>query len=453
MTDPRQLPSVDSLLRADAAQRLILVYGRTLTLAALRVALARQRELVLAGSADNREASQSILEASALELQTEISRIQRPVINATGIILHTNLGRAPVSRATAAAMQIAASGYSNLELDLQTGKRGQRDAGIEWQLRQLVGSESATAVNNAAGALLLALAALASRKRVVVARSQLVEIGGGYRLPEVMKQSGARLVEVGTTNKVRISDYAQALEGAGLVLVVHRSNFAMVGFTAEPQLAEIVSVAHNAAIPVVHDLGSGALLDTAVYGIAHEPTVQESIAAGADVVCFSGDKLLGGPQAGILVGISAHVARIRKHPLARALRLDKAGLAGVSTTLMHYLRDEAEQQVPIWRMISRPQASLHARAASWAGQLGFGEARSDFSELGGGSLPGQRMETHVLAIPGPHASQLAKRLREQEVPVIARIYEDAVLLDPRTVDPTDDGVVMDAVARARMELA
>ncbi len=265
-----------------------------------------------------------------------------------------------------------------LEYDLEKGQRGSRLVHAESLLQRLTGAEAAVVVNNNASAVLLVLSALATKKRVVISRTQLVEIGGGFRVPDVMKQSGAKLVEVGATNKVRLSDYQSALEEpTALVMRAHRSNFKIVGFTEEPELKEIVDVAHQADVTVVDDLGSGALLDTAKYGFAHEPTVQESLAAGVDLVCFSGDKLLGGPQAGIILGRKDLIDKIKKHPLARAVRADKTCLAGITATLLHYLKDEAEREIPIWRMMSLTLEQLKVRAEAW--REGVGAGRSQLS--------------------------------------------------------------------------
>ena len=337
-----------------------------------------------------------------------------PVINATGVILHTNLGRAPLSPAALEAMQAAAQGYSNLEYDLEGGKRGSRLVHAEELLKRLTGAEAALVVNNNAAAVLLALTALARRRSVVIGRSQLVEIGGGFRVPDVMKQSGAKLVEVGTTNRVHIADYEQAIaEGSvALVLRAHRSNFHISGFTSDPTLGEMAAAAHQAGIPLVDDLGSGTLLDTARYGLGHEPMVQESLAAGADLVCFSGDKLLGGPQAGIIVGRAELVMRLKKHPLARAIRADKLCLAALSATLLHYLKDEAEREIPIWRMIAAPAEAVRQRAQAWQAALGQGEVLPSQSTVGGGSLPGETLPTFVLALTVPHPNRFLARLRE-----------------------------------------
>ncbi|MEP7136898.1 MAG: L-seryl-tRNA(Sec) selenium transferase, partial [Chloroflexota bacterium] len=356
-----------------------------------------------------------------------------PLINATGVILHTNLGRAPLSQATITAMNEAAANYSNLEFDLETGKRGSRLIHAEAILQKLLGVEAALVVNNNASAVLLVLSALANKKRVVISRTQLVEIGGGFRVPDVMKQSGAKLVEIGATNKVRLSDYENELAEAALVMRAHRSNFKIVGFTEEPELNEIVELAHKANVIVVDDLGSGALIDTAKYGLAHEPTVQESLAAGVDLVLFSGDKLLGGPQAGIIIGKKALIDKIKKHPLARAVRADKTCLAGVTATLTHYLKDEAEREIPIVRMMSLTLEQVRGRAEAWRDALGQGEVIESESTVGGGSLPGESMPTFVLALNVKSPDKFLKKLRAANPPLIARTENDKILLDPRTV--------------------
>jgi L-seryl-tRNA(Ser) seleniumtransferase len=271
----------------------------------------------------------------------------------------------------------------------------------------------------------------------------LVEIGGGFRVPDVMKQSGARLLEVGTTNRVHLSDYEQALEEKpALFLRAHRSNFRLLGFTSEPSLDEIGVLAHRAGLPLLDDLGSGALLDTASYGLGHEPMVQESLQAGADLVMFSGDKLLGGPQAGIIVGRANLVARLRKHPLARAIRADKLCLAALTATLLHYLKDEAVSQIPIWRMISAQPEQLQARAQAWVDRLGQGEVISGESTVGGGSLPGETLTTRLLALDVPSPNRFLSRLRQGKTPVIARAQEERVLFDPRTVLPEQEETML-----------
>jgi len=366
-----------------------------------------------------------------------------PVINASGVILHTNLGRAPLSSAAIQAMDAASRSYSNLEYDLATGKRGSRLLHAEALLQNLTGAEAALVVNNNAAAVLLVLTGLSARKRAVISRTQLVEIGGGFRLPDVMKQSGARLVEVGATNRVHLADYEQALaEPAAVVLHAHQSNFKIIGFTEEPGFRELVQLAHAHGALVVDDLGSGALLDTAAFSLAHEPTVQEALAAGADVVCFSGDKLLGGPQAGLIVGRRLLIEKLKKHPLARALRADKVRLAGLMATLLHYLKDEAVREIPIWRMIALPPESLQPRAQAWAARLRQGDVIASQSTVGGGSLPGESLPTFVLALTPGSPDRLLAALRRQQPPVIARTERGQVLLDPRTVLPEQEDTLL-----------
>jgi L-seryl-tRNA(Ser) seleniumtransferase len=434
MTSLRDLPSIEKLLHDQRADHLINQYGRPLTLDALRSTLDETRARFKSDPQSELPSINVILAQAESHLIEWTKSTLLPVINATGVILHTNLGRAPLSTATIAAMKEAAENYSTLEYDLEKGQRGSRLIHAEAILQRLTGAESALIVNNNASAVLLVLAALANRKSVVISRTQLVEIGGGFRVPDVMKQSGAKLVEVGTTNKVRLSDYREALEEpTALVMRAHRSNFKIVGFTEEPELMEIVEVAHRAHVTVVDDLGSGALLDTVKYGLAHEPTVQESLAAGVDLVCFSGDKLLGGPQAGIILGKNRLIDTIKRHPLARAVRADKICLAGLTATLLHYLKDEAESEIPIWKMISLSLDQLKVRAESWRDMLGKGEIIKSESTVGGGSLPEECISTYVLAVNVKSTDKFMKKLREGHPPIIARVENDTILFDPRTV--------------------
>jgi L-seryl-tRNA(Ser) seleniumtransferase len=431
-TSLRDLPSVEQLLqRSDG---LISKYGRPLTLNALRSTLDDARARIKRDGESALPSSDLILAQAESRLAAWTRSSLVPVLNATGVILHTNLGRAPFSNATIQAMTEAARDYSNLEFDLATGKRGSRLIHAEAVLQKFLGVESALVVNNNASAVLLVLSALANKKRVIIPRSQLVEIGGGFRVPDVMKQSGAKLVEIGTTNKVRLSDFKDALkEPTGLVMRAHRSNFKIVGFTEEPELENIADAAHHAGVPVVDDLGSGALIDTARYGLAHEPTVQESLAAGVDIVCFSGDKLLGGPQAGIIVGKRELLDKVKKHPLARAVRADKITLAGVTATLSHYLKDEAEREIPVVRMMSLTAEQVKVRAEAWQKALMQGEVVQSESTVGGGSLPEESMATFALALSVRSTDKFLLRLRTSNPPVIARTENDRVLLDPRTV--------------------
>lgn len=379
----------------------------------------------------------------------------RPVLNATGVILHTNLGRAPLSDAAIEAMRAVSRGYSNLEFDLDGGERGSRFAHLEGLLRRLTGAEAGIAVNNNASALLLALSSLARGHEVVISRGQLVEIGGGFRIPDVMRQSGATLVEVGTTNRTYVRDYAEAItDDTAALLRVHASNFRVVGFTEQPRLEELGALAHERGLLLLDDVGSGALLDPRPYGLGGEPLVQDSVRAGADVVLFSGDKLLGGPQAGIAVGRRDAIEAMRRHPLARAVRLDKASIAALAATLQHYARGEATTTIPVWRMIAADAASLRRRARRWAQAARAAGATAEVvparSMIGGGSLPEEGLDAFACAIeaPGGAAQALAARLRRGAPAVIARIEDGRVLLDPRTVDPREDATLLAALRAA-----
>jgi L-seryl-tRNA(Ser) seleniumtransferase len=444
VNDLRSLPSIDHLLKIEQVLEWVARFGRSLTLEALRSTLDDARSAYAKGRPLPGEAA--LLEQTERYLEAWTAPSLQMVINATGVILHTNLGRAPLSAQAMQAAQSVALGYSTLEYDLRKGRRGSRLVHAETFLCRLTGAEAALVVNNNAAAVMLVLSALARRRAVVIARSQLVEIGGGFRVPDVMKQSGARLLEVGTTNRVHVSDYRSALEEKPAVFLhAHRSNFRIVGFTDEPELEEIAAVAHAAGIPLVDDLGSGALLDTARYGLGHEPTIQESLAAGTDLVCFSGDKLLGGPQAGIVIGRADLVEKLKKHPLARAFRADKLCLAALMATLLHYLKDEAEGEIPIWRMIAAPLEQVRARAETWRQVLGAGEIIPGESTVGGGSLPGETLPSFLLALSARGPDRLAERLRQGQPPVIARVQADQVVLDPRSVLPEQDEQLLEAV--------
>jgi L-seryl-tRNA(Ser) seleniumtransferase len=435
----RDLPAVDKLLGQAGA--LVATYGRPLTTQALREVLEAARARLLA-EPQLAPSSEALLAEAGAQLAALATPTLRPVINATGVILHTNLGRAPLSRAALEAVAAASQGYATLEYDLAQGERGSRTLHAERLLTRLTGAEAALVVNNCAAAMLLSLSALARGKGVLVSRGQLVEIGGGFRVPDVMKQSGAKLVEVGTTNRTHLRDFQEALdEKTALILRAHHSNFKIIGFTTEPDLAELCSLSR----PVVDDLGSGALLDTAAFGLAHEPTVPESVAAGAAVVAFSGDKLLGGPQAGIIVGRADLLARIKKHPLARAVRADKVTLAALAATLLHYLKDEATREIPVWRMIAAPLAELERRAESWRAALGSGAVVSGESTIGGGSLPGETLPTRLLALSVKAPNVFAAGLRALPVPIIARVGEGQVLLDPRTVAEAEAPALLEGI--------
>ncbi|HEY76728.1 MAG TPA: L-seryl-tRNA(Sec) selenium transferase [Thermoflexia bacterium] len=449
----RQIPSVDRLLGEPALQERVAFYGHRLVVTAVRETLAAVRKEVRAGAeVPPREA---LAARAVAHLENRLAPLFRPVINATGVIIHTNLGRSPLSAAARTAVEAAARGYSNLEYDLPEGRRGHRTDHVERILCELTGAEAALVVNNNAGAVLLALAGLAQGRGVLISRGQLVEIGGGFRIPDVMARSGARLIEVGTTNRTHRADYERVLQqepDVALILRAHHSNFRIVGFTAEVGIAELVDLGTTYGVPVMDDLGSGALLDTSAFGLAHEPTVQESVEAGAAVVCFSGDKLLGGPQAGIIVGKAEFVDPLKRHPLARALRIDKLCLAALQATLFHYLRGEATQEIPIWRMIAAPVAEIDRRAKRWRRWLRRAGIEATVvdgrSTVGGGSLPGETLPTRLLALPVSDPDGVATALRAANPPVVARIEDDQLLLDPRTVLPEEEKALLRALQEA-----
>jgi len=464
----RRLPAVGQLLQHPSVSDMIASYPRPLAVEAVEAAVATLRRQILSAvtpqelsAADPRP--DDLLGLIAQELSRWRPHLRR-VINATGVILHTNLGRAVLSKEVARAVEMAATGYTNLEFDLQTGERGSRHDHVEGLLCRLTGAEAAAVVNNNAAAVLLTLSTLAAGREVVVSRGELVEIGGAFRIPDVMAQSGARLVEVGTTNKTRASDYIAAIgPDTAALLKVHQSNFRIVGFTTEVPLEELVKIGHKHGLTVIHDLGSGLLVDLTRYGIAGEPDVRTSVAAGADVVTFSGDKLLGGPQAGFILGRREIVARIKRHPLARAVRIDKLTLAAVEATLRLYLDPEkAMAEIPTLRMLTIPAAELEARARSLAGrvQAKVGQAAevtvmAGASQPGGGSLPAYDLPTWLVCVrPAPEwgsAAALEQALRAHDPPVLARTQHGCLLVDPRTLLPGEDDVVVAALGAILVE--
>ena len=448
----RDLPSVDRVMASDGMAALTETYPRDWVVDLVRRELDRARQQIRDGG--KAPSAGDVADGVGGELRSINEVAPRQVINATGVIVHTNLGRAPLSQSAIDAMTQAARGYTDLEMDLSTGRRGSRQAHLQSLLQQVTGAEAALAVNNNASGLLLGLSALSVGKEVIVSRGEAVEIGGGFRIPDVLKQSGATLVDVGTTNRTYIRDYQDAItDNTSAMLKVHSSNFRVEGFTAEVEPSELVELSKERGIPVLHDVGSGALLPTEAYGLAHEPTPQQSIAAGVGLVFFSGDKLLGGPQSGIVVGQTELVRRLERHPLARAVRIDKMILAGLTATVLHYLKQEAEAEVPIWKMISAGEQGIKDRATRWKTQLSIpGEVISGRSAIGGGSLPGETLPTWVLALSceGDAGSpeRVMRRLREAVPPVIARIEDDRVILDPRTVTPDDEEALLTALREA-----
>ncbi len=433
----RDLPSVSDVLSEGRVQALVEEYSHDAVLDIVRAELDGARQTVRDGGST--PTLEDLVSTVKQRASTRWYAWPRPVINATGVILHTNLGRAPLSDDSMEAMRTAAAGYTDLELDLDTGRRGSRQAYLAGIICELTGAEAALVVNNNASAVMLGLAAIAQGKEVIVSRGEAVEIGGGFRIPDVLRQSGATLVEVGTTNRTYVADYETAMhENTGALISVHASNFKVSGFTHAPTLSELVDLGRRKGVPVLHDLGSGCLLDSAEFGIAHEPMPQESVAAGASLSFFSGDKLLGGPQAGIIVGDADLVATVSKHPLARAVRIDKLSMAALTSTLLHYVKNEATERVPVWRMLSESVGSLDERANRWQVALGHrSSVVSGKSTVGGGSLPGEVLPTSLLALDGNGveggADGLAARLRLGEPAVVGRIENEQVLLDPRTV--------------------
>jgi L-seryl-tRNA(Ser) seleniumtransferase len=501
MSDFRLIPSIDQLRQRPSVRALESRFGGAAVVGALRAGAATVRQSLAAGDpsdAQDHDVAERIESLATASLNEQFEPSLQPVINATGVILHTNLGRAPLSASAVARVAAVASGYSTLEYDMARGERGRRDVHAEALLCRLTGAESAIVVNNNAAATMLVLAALAAGREVIVSRGELVEIGGGFRVPDVMKQSGATLREVGTTNKTRAADYAAAIsERTALVLRVHPSNFRIEGFTERPALDELVELGRRFAVPVAEDLGSGYLRQANLKGRttseaaelratsdanlkvrttseaavraasdlaggardgarafrpaapaaldASEPAVEDSIAAGVDVCCFSGDKLLGGPQSGIIVGRRAIVERLRRHPLMRALRVDKMTYAALEATLVEYAAGRAGAMVPVQRMLSLSADEIRSRAEAMASAIGQmhgwrAEIVPGASAVGGGSAPGVELPTWLVAIEqaGLTPDGLEERLRRLTPPVVARIEQDRVLLDVRTVFPDQD---------------
>ncbi len=454
----RDIPSVDRILQDGQVQALLRDYPREAVRGQIQAALERLRRLIQSGDLSTEELQRHCETLPSL-LEPLLRRLFEPslkrIVNATGIIIHTNAGRAPLAREVAQAVAEVACGYSNLELDLATGQRGRRDQHLESRLSRLLGCEAATVCNNNAAAVFLILNTLAKGLGVVVSRGELVEIGGSFRIPDIMAASGAILREVGTTNRTRIADYRQAIEeGAGLILKVHPSNYRIVGFTDGPGLAELVELARETGVATVHDVGSGHLFPSDLPSLASEPSVIDSLRAGIDLVCFSGDKLLGGPQAGIVVGRKELIGRLRRNPLMRALRVDKMCYAALDRTLLEIEKGPRET-IPVGRMLTLPVQELSLRAEALAAQarpFGFkAEVVEGHSLAGGGSAPEERIPTRLVALefPANSASELERRLRVGDPPILCRIEEDRLLLDLRTILPGEEALV----AKALQEVA
>ena len=450
----RAIPSIEQLRQRPDVRALEEEFGRAAVVDALREEAAALRRAAASGAHVPGDVPDAIARAVPARLAARTGRSLRPVINATGVIVHTNLGRAPLCAAAIGSVAAIASGYSNLEYDLDAGGRGKRDLHADRLISRLVGAEAAVVVNNNAAATLVTLAALAAGREVIVSRGELVEIGGGFRVPDVMSQSGAVLREVGTTNRTRAADYAAAIhERTALVLRVHPSNFRMEGFVERPTLPDLVAIGRKLSVPVVEDQGSGYLGWNAHQpALESEPSVERSLEAGADLIMFSGDKLLGGPQAGIIAGTAALVAAIRRHPLMRALRADKMTYAALEATLQEYAAGRAVQTIPVARMVEMTETEIENRAQQVLARLSStplqGSVVPGSSTIGGGSAPGSELPTRLVALSHPSlsATQLEAALRGGQPPVIVRIEHGRVLLDLRTVLPDQDEVLVSVLS-------
>lgn len=448
----RELPSIDRIMGHHSVRALSSQYGRAWVTDVVRYQLSQTRSMVLSGIVT--PALESIVSLIVKKMH-EIGQIgSRAIINATGVILHTNLGRAPLGSEAAQAILDTVQNYSDLEIDLLTGLRESRQKQVKDLLCYLTGAESGMVVNNNAAAMLLALSATSAGKEVIVSRGEEIEIGGSFRIPDVLKQSGTLMVEVGTTNRTYIHDYESAItENTSALLKVHPSNFRIEGFTHTPDIAELTQMARKHGVLVFHDIGSGCLFETEKYGLTHEPMPQESLAKGADLVLFSGDKLLGGPQSGIIVGKAEIIELLEKHPMYRALRVDKMNLASLSATLLYYMKGEADTKLPVWQMILESETNLKQRAKKWAQAIG---ARAiviqGSSTIGGGSLPEETLPSWLVAIDCGKQSakclELVEKLRIGKPPIIARIDANMVLFDPRTVLQQEDSVFLQRVKEA-----
>ena len=445
----RELPSVDRLLRLVAVGDTALPHAELVAI--VREVLMEAREVVGGGGAAPavEELARDVERRAAAAIRPRL----RPIINATGVVIQTNLGRAPLSQGALEAIQEVAGGYSNLEYDLDRGERGSRYDHTAALLARLTGAEAALAVNNNAAAVLLVLACFCAGRDVLVSRGQAIEIGGGFRIPDVLRQSGAALVEVGTTNRTYARDYAAAIgERTAAILTVHRSNFRIVGFTHDPADAELREVAREHGILWIDDWGSGSLLQPGDFRLLHEPTVQDRVQAGCDLVCFSGDKLLGGPQAGLIVGKAPLIATLRKHPLLRALRVDKLTIAAMEATLLSYVRGRAVEELPVWQIISTPAEALKVRAERIVQELARRDVVAEvvpcLSAVGGGSTPGETLPSFAVAAGSEGPDRLHAALRTGQPALVGRIAEGRLLLDLRTVLPAEDILLPELIAAA-----
>ncbi len=452
----RNLPSIDKIINSPEIKNISNLYQRDLIRNICREVIDEERKKALEGL-QILDTSEIIMEIINRLSETDKLSLQ-PIINATGVLIHTNVGRSPLSKDAATAMFEISSHYNSLEFDLETGERGHRDYHIEKILKKLIGVEASTVVCNNAASMILILSSLGYGKEVIISRGELIEIGGGFRIPDIMKLSGATLIEVGTTNKTYINDYeSQINEKTALILCLHQSNFKIIGFTHSPSFEDLVKLGGKYNIPVIYDLGSGALFDPKTFGITDEPYVQDLIKKGFDIVCFSGDKLIGGPQCGIIIGKEKLIKIIRKHPFARALRVDKSILAGLEVTLRHYLKGEHFQKIPVLQMINTSQNDIEKRVILWQKLLNkdgiITEVIDTFSTIGGGTTPSQKLPSKGLSLDPKQdifmnnfdCHLITKKLRNFKVPVITRIEQEKVIFDARTVFPDEDEILLSAI--------
>lgn len=464
----RRIPSVDKILECDDVKELLQEYSRGVVLKAVQKKLEKVRKQMLLVQEPLPHNEQIRVEITGEEIEKEIQSFSEPhlekVINATGVVLHTNIGRSLLSEEAIENLKRIASSYSNLEYDLEKGQRGSRYSHVEGILCEISGAEAAFVVNNNAGAVLLTLNTLANGKEAIISRGELIEIGGSFRIPDIMKRSGTLMVDVGTTNKTHLSDYEKAInDNTGLLLKVHTSNYRIVGFTSEVDLRSLIELGKRYHLTVVNDLGSGCLIDFSPYGLDHEPTVQEVVKTGVDVVTFSGDKLLGGPQAGIIVGKRAILKKLIKNPLNRALRIDKLTLTALESTLRLYIDHETViEKIPTLRMITLPLENIEKRAVGFLGRLQKNipdsveiQVIDDSSQVGGGALPAQQLPTKVIAISSKLISvqDLEKRLRENRPSIITRINKDQVRIDLRTVNEKEEQIIEASLRKILSELS
>lgn len=456
----RQIPQVEQILNSPSVADLINKTSRTLVVSEVNKLLDYIRDRILRDKLGNDEMTSivnSIEDTLQRHVYQRLSPALRLVVNATGVIIHTNLGRALLSEKATQALMDAARNYTTLEFDLARGERSSRDKQISKLLSQLLGGEAATVVNNNAAAVFLILNTLAFQKEVIVSRGELIEIGGSFRIPEIMARSGSILREVGTTNKTKISDYEAAInEHTALILKVHPSNYRIIGFTERPEAAELVNLGGRFGIPVVEDLGSGCLLDLSPYGITDEPVVQKSLHDGVDLACFSGDKLLGGPQCGIIVGKEGLIRQIRSNPLMRVLRVDKLTYSALEATLLAYLKEKAIEEIPVLTMIATTKQQIADRAEKFCERLRDAVSEGvhiktidGFSVVGGGSCPEVQLPTQLISITSAHlsANQIEKAFRTANTPIITRLEKDQVLIDLRTVLPEQEAIILSACAQ------